>query len=242
LTDVVRNMKRPDNASYNATFTYPQGGAIEYVRAIATAVRSRAIALTEPLVAVDLERKIAQTNRREIRFERLVSSAPLNRFAKICGIDHDPSTWAWNKVLVFNFGFDAKGDRDVHWTYYPDKATVFYRVGWYDNIFDADRLSLYVEVGFPKEAAIDRAAVRERVLADLKREGVVKGQRLVAEHSVVMDPAYVHITQASLAEQRHISARLAERGVSSLGRYGRWTYCAIEDNIVEARALVATLD
>jgi len=64
----------------------------------------------------------------------------------------------------------------------------------------------------------------------------------VAEHSVVMDPAYVHITQASLAEQRHISARLAERGVSSLGRYGRWTYCAIEDNIVEARALVATLD
>jgi protoporphyrinogen oxidase len=242
LTDVVRNMKRPDNASYNATFTYPQGGAIEYVRAIATAVRSRAIALTEPLVAVDLERKIAQTNRREIRFERLVSSAPLNRFAKICGIDHDPSTWAWNKVLVFNFGFDAKGDRDVHWTYYPDKATVFYRVGWYDNIFDADRLSLYVEVGFPKDAAIDRAAVRERVLADLKREGVVKGQRLVAEHSVVMDPAYVHITQASLAEQRHISARLAERGVSSLGRYGRWTYCAIEDNIVEARALVATLD
>jgi protoporphyrinogen oxidase len=242
LTDVVRNMKRPDNASYNATFTYPQGGAIEYVRAIATAVRSSAIALTEPLVAVDLDRKIAQTNRRQIRFERLVSSAPLNRFAKLCGIDRDPSTWAWNKVLVFNFGFDAKGDRDVHWTYYPDKATVFYRVGWYDNIFDADRLSLYVEVGFPKDAAIDRATVRERVLADLKREGVVQGQRLVAEHSVVMDPAYVHITQASLAEQRQISERLAERGVWSLGRYGRWTYCAIEDNIVEARALVTTLD
>jgi protoporphyrinogen oxidase len=242
LTDVVRNMKRPDNASYNATFTYPQGGAIEYVRAIATAVRSDAIALTEPLVGVDLERKIAHTNRRQIRFERLVSSAPLNRFAKICGIDRDPSAWAWNKVLVFNFGFDAKGDRDVHWTYYPDKATVFYRVGWYDNIFDADRLSLYVEVGFAKDAAIDRVTVRERVLADLKREGVVKGQRLVAEHSVVMDPAYVHITQASLAQQRQISARLAECGVWSLGRYGRWTYCAIEDNIVEARALVATLD
>ena len=33
LTDIVRNMKQPDNASYNATFTYPEGGAIEYVRA-----------------------------------------------------------------------------------------------------------------------------------------------------------------------------------------------------------------
>ena len=27
-------------------------------------------------------------------------------------------------------------------------------------------------------------------------------------------------------------------GVHSIGRYGGWTYCSIEDNIVEARALV----
>jgi hypothetical protein len=52
----------------------------------------------------------------------------------------------------------------------------------------------------------------------------------------------VHITRASLAEQKRIATLLAARGVWSLGRYGRWTYCAIEDNIVEARALVATLD
>src|SRR5579859_1545096 len=31
LTDVIANMRRPDNASYNSTFTYPEGGAIEYV-------------------------------------------------------------------------------------------------------------------------------------------------------------------------------------------------------------------
>jgi hypothetical protein len=31
---------------------------------------------------------------------------------------------------------------------------------------------------------------------------------------------------------------LAARGVHSIGRYGGWTYCSIEDNIVEARALV----
>ena len=47
LTDVVRNMKRPDNASYNATFTYPEGGAIEYVRALESAVSPRAISLGE---------------------------------------------------------------------------------------------------------------------------------------------------------------------------------------------------
>ena len=65
------------------------------------------------------------------------------------------------------------------------------------------------------------------------------GLSLVAEHSVVMDPAYVHITRASTAEYQRLGALLAERGVHSIGRYGGWTYCSIEDNIVEARALVS---
>jgi protoporphyrinogen oxidase len=238
LTDIVRNMKHPDNGGYNATFTYPEGGAIEYVRAIASAVRPGGIALQEALVAVDLQKKVARTTRREIRFDRLVSSAPLNRFAAMCGIDHDPSVWAWNKVLIYNLGFDAKGAKGMHWVYYPARETSFYRVGWYDNIFDTDRLSIYVELGFPRDARIDAEALQPKVLADLKREGVVSGQRLVAAHSVVLDPAYVHITKGSLAEQKRVAALMKERDVWSLGRYGRWTYCAIEDNIVEARELV----
>ena len=80
--------------------------------------------------------------------------------------------------------------------------------------------------------------MRERVLADLAREGVITDQRLLAEHCVVLDPAYVHVTQQSLAEHKRLVAQLREREIWSLGRYGGWTYCAIEDNIVEARALV----
>jgi protoporphyrinogen oxidase len=240
LTDIVGNMKRADNASYNATFTYPEGGAIEYVKALASAVRPDGIALDERLESVDLQAKVARTSRRQLRFDRLVSSAPFDRFAGLCALDSEPGTWAYNKVLVFNLGFDGKGARDVHWTYYPSRETVFYRVGWYDNIFDTDRMSLYVEVGYPKDAVIDVPAARRRVLQDLEREGVVTGQKLVAEHSVVLDPAYVHITGRSLAEHKRLSARLAERQVWSIGRYGGWTYCSIEDNILEARALVAS--
>ena len=33
---------------------------------------------------------------------------------------------------------------------------------------------------------------------------------------------------------------LRAAGVHAIGRYGGWTYCSIEDNIVEARALVKT--
>lgn len=239
LTDIVRNMRVADNASYNAKFTYPEGGAIEYVKAIASAVRPEAIALSETLLAIDLEAKVARTNRREIRFERLVSSAPFNRLLAIAQVPHDPSAYSWNKVLVFNLGFDRKGPKNAHWMYFPDREVVFYRVGFYDNIFDTDRLSIYVEIGFARDAAIDVDAMRARVLADLEKTGVTKGHRLVASHDVVMDPAYVHITQRSLGEHARLAAQLRARGVYSAGRYGGWTYCSIEDNIVEARALVA---
>jgi hypothetical protein len=33
-------------------------------------------------------------------------------------------------------------------------------------------------------------------------------------------------------------AQLARAGVWSAGRYGAWTYCSIEDNLRQARALV----
>jgi hypothetical protein len=53
-----------------------------------------------------------------------------------------------------------------------------------------------------------------------------------------MNPAYVHITQRSISEHRRLTGELRAHDIHSIGRYGGWTYCSIEDNIVEARALV----
>lgn len=241
LTDIIRNMKAADNASYNSTFTYPAGGAIEYVKAIASAVRPERIAFEEALVGIDVEQRIATTTKRTIGYERLVSSAPFPKLAAMTALPHDRDAFTWNKVLVFNLGFDRKGKKAVHWVYYPSRDVTFYRIGYYDNIFDTDRLSLYVEVGFAKDAPVDVEATLAKVLADLKKTGVIDDHRLVAHHSIVMDPAYVHITRRSMAEHARLSGDLRAKGVYSIGRYGGWTYCSIEDNIVEARALAATL-
>lgn len=241
VADIIRNMRQPDNATYNATFTYPEGGAIEYVNALLREVDPGALKLGEALTGIDLDARIARTTKGEYRYQRLVSSAPFPRLLELCGVPFDASTFTWNQVLVFNLGFDAKGPRDLHWLYVPDRARAFYRVGFYDNIFDSPRMSLYVELGFPSGARIDVGAERARVLQHLRDEGLVTTQRLVSEHSVVMNPAYVHITQRSLGEVARLKAELAAKGVHSIGRYGGWTYCSIEDNIVEARALMTSL-
>ncbi|HEX7700639.1 MAG TPA: FAD-dependent oxidoreductase, partial [Kofleriaceae bacterium] len=246
LADIIANM-RPGPAGqkpahgYNATFTYPAGGAIRYIHALARDLPDGTIACDEPVIAIDLDTRTVTTPKRTIRYRHLISSAPLSALARLCKVEHDSDVFTSNKVLVFNLGFDGKGRDDVHWMYFPDPADSFYRVGWYDNILGSDRMSLYVEIGAAKGARFDVDALRARVLEDLRREGIVTTQQLVAHHHVVLDPAYVHITRASLIETTRLRALLAKRDVHSVGRYGAWTYCSIEDNLVETRELAARL-
>jgi protoporphyrinogen oxidase len=239
IADIIRNMQQSDNASYNATFSYPLGGAIEYINALLVDLPDDTVSYGERLEAVDLDRRIARTSSREIKYERLVSSAPLAALAAMTGIEHDASVFSWNKVLVFNLGFDRKGPTEPHWMYFPDPQTCFYRVGFYDNIMDSERMSLYVEIGAAKDDELSADTMRDQVLSDLATHGIIDGHQLVASHSVVLDPAYVHITSRSIAEAERLAKRFEAGGVSSAGRYGRWTYCSIEDNIVETRDLAA---
>ncbi|MGM0577562.1 MAG: protoporphyrinogen/coproporphyrinogen oxidase [Myxococcota bacterium] len=240
VPEIIGNFRRADNRSYNATFTYPEGGAIQYVRALAEGVDEERILFEEPVLSIDLERKVARTPKREIAFEYCVSSTPFPKLLQMTGLPHEPATYDWNKVLVFNLGFDRKGPEGIHWMYFPSKEQCFYRVGFYDNIFGTDRMSMYVEIGYPAGAPIDdevTGRMLERTLEDLRACGIVDGHRLVAQHSVVLDPAYVHITGRSNGAVARHKRTLAHRGVHAAGRYGSWTYCSIEDNILEARAL-----
>ncbi len=237
LDGIIRNFREPDNHSYNATFTYPKGGAIQYIHALMRDLRPEAIRTNTPLLSLDLHNKVAQTSNGAIRFDYLISSAPFDRLVAMSGIQAPVGAFRSNKVLVFNLGFDRKGWSDIHWVYFPERDVRFYRVGFYDNIFDTDRMSLYIEIGAPLDGVLDVEAERQRVLLDLQRAKIVAGHQLVSHHHVVLDPAYVHITTESVRAVDDLRKKLAARGVYSVGRYGGWTYCSIEDNIIEAREL-----
>ncbi|WP_432477128.1 protoporphyrinogen/coproporphyrinogen oxidase [Nocardioides sp. GXQ0305] len=240
--DILAGLGATCPPTYNSTFLYPEGGAVDFVRALQHDIPADRILLEEPVLRIDLRRHLAHTARRTIRYDALVSTVPLPTLLELTGLPHDPAVYTHNKVLVFNLGFDRKGPTGVHWIYVPDRDVSFYRVGFYDNIWETDRMSLYVEIGCRAEERLDEVALRRlraRVLADLERIGITDGHRLVASHRVVLDPAYVHITRASLQDVGEQRAALATRGVHTLGRYGTWTYCSLEDNIVEARRLAA---
>lgn len=236
--DIIRNFRAKKNDSYNGSFLYPKGGAIQYVNAIARDVDKERICLNERVEAIDVAKHELRTNKRVLQYDRLVSSIPLVRLLELTHIPYKKDVFTWNKVLVFNLGFDAPSeDRKNHWIYFPEQQYSFYRVGLYSNIIPADRMSLYVELGFDKDAEVDVEAMLPRVLSDLKAACVVNDQRLVSWHSVVMNPAYVHITKAGIAETQRIKEVLAAQDVYTIGRYGGWNYSSIEDNMIEAMEL-----
>lgn len=235
--------REKDNASYNSRFTYSRNGAIEYIRSLLKNIDESKITYNETLLKIDSIRKIAVTDRREIRYDRLISTIPFPELLSKTGIAFPDGLFSWNKVLVFNLGFDRKGnDRVNSWVYIPSKEFIFYRVGYYDNILSDDRMSLYVEIGFPRNAVLQsKSDYLDRVLRDLKKAGIISNQNLIDYEVILMDPAYVHINRESLLAVSRYKERMARHDIFSIGRYGSWTYCSIEDNILEAENLAQQL-
>lgn len=174
----------------------------------------------------------------------MISTIPFPKLLDLCGVSYDHDIYSWNKVLVFNIGFDRKGyDTKNNWVYFPDKNLSFYRMGYYDNIFNDNRMSVYIELGFSKDDKVDVEYWRVKVLDDLKKAGLIGDEhQVVASHNIVMDPAYVHITSRSIADVAERKNELAKSDVYSIGRYGSWTYCSIEDGLLEARDLSEKAD
>ena len=241
--EIIRNFKKTNNNSYNSHFTYPRGGAIEYVKSLASYIGKSNICLNECVKSIDVTEKTIKTDKRELKYDNLISTMPFPLLMQCCSMEYDTDIYSWNKVLVFNLGFDKKG-KDVfnNWIYVPSKDFCFYRVGYYDNIFATKNMSLYVELGFGKNTdVIDVEYYKEKVLDDLKKAGIITDHKLIASHFVIMDPAYVHITKESNRDVEEKKKVLARNNIYSIGRYGSWTYCSIEDNILEAKALMERL-
>lgn len=246
IPQIIANMKREQDSSYNSTFLYPRNGAGSFLDVLYRRLDPTKVRLGCTLTRVDAERKLAYTDGgEEICFEYLINTAPLNHFLAMLGTDAAlelNGRLSYNKVLVFNLGFSKKSAFKEHWIYVPDKDVNYYRIGFYDNILNTDKLSMYVEIGYPKDAAVDTEQQLALTLENLKHCGIVtEDNSLVASSTILMDPAYVHIrrdTEAAIAEMKR---SLAVSGIHTIGRYGGWTYCSMEDCMLEAKELAQAL-
>lgn len=236
--EIIRNFRQSHNESYNGSFLYHTGGAIEYIYALEHDIPKKKICLGEIVTSIDMERHIVHTNKRTMFYDNIISTIPLPSLLKLCKRDYDSKVLTWNKVLVFNLGFDGKGvDCSNHWIYFPEEKYCFYRVGFYSNIIPSDKMSLYVEIGFKSDAEIDIEEMLRQTLFGLREAQILHDEKLISWHSVVMNPAYVHVSKSGLNEVKNQTDALAKYNIFTIGRYGSWNYSSIEDNMKEAIAL-----
>lgn len=237
---IIKNMKTSANASYNSYFFYPKSGAEFIIDNLMSKVNSRKLLLNTSVRSIDQENKTALlSNGEEIHYEYLINSTPFNVLLNLVGNDELADKLTYNKLLVFNLGFNKKSEyNQQHWIYYPDKAINFYRAGFYDNIIGTDKLSMYIEIGYPKDAVIDQAEVDRQLqltLEGLKKTSVIDESFKLEEHvALLMDPAYVHINYETNEEVKQTMTDLHSNNIYSIGRYGGWTYCSMEDCMLEA--------
>jgi protoporphyrinogen oxidase len=208
------------------------------------------VLLNTSVTSIDMKNKKATLSTGEsIEYEYLVNTMPLNRFLGVLGNNDDLiKEMSYNKVLVFNLGFDKASPlcTKEHWLYIPSKDDNYYRVGFYNNILNQEKLSMYIEIGYSKDDEITEEEIKKQLdltLKNLNKDGIISDDmKLVDYMSIIMDPAYVHISTETTKKIEKLKEELKEKNIYTIGRYGAWIYNSMEDSMVVAKELAEKLN
>ena len=242
---IINNMKNNKFNSYNASFLYPKNGAASFINILYDELNKDKVLLNTSVVSLDLNNKLATLSNGEIvKYEYLINTMPLNNFLKLIG-GHDKllNEMSYNKVLVFNLGFDKSSPlcKSEHWLYIPSKECNYYRVGFYNNILGDDKLSMYIEIGYNKDFKITDDEVEKQLkltLKNLRESGIISDDMNLVDHeTIIMDPAYVHIETKTTEKIDRLKDEFSKMGIYTIGRYGAWIYNSMEDSMVKAKEL-----
>jgi protoporphyrinogen oxidase len=184
-----------------------------------------------------------------LRYRALVCTIPLPElFARMDGLPPEvelaASLLRCTRVNYLNVATRRSPPVEYHWIYVPEEKYPFYRVGIYSNAVPAmappGRGALYVEL-----ASRDVRRI-EDVLPDVARGLVAAGVigapedilfadlRTIQYAYVVFDHQYYDATAA-------LFRYLAQKDIYPRGRYGSWTYNAMEDCILAGREVAGRL-
>lgn len=247
---IINNMKNSKVNSYNASFLYPKNGAASFIEILYNELDKQKVLLNTSVVSLDLDNKKATlSNGDVVEYENLINTMPLNHFLKLIGgYEELLSEMSYNKVLVFNLGFDKASPlcKDEHWIYIPSKDCNYYRAGFYNNILGGEKLSMYIEIGYNKDDKITKEIINEQLdltLKNLEESGIIsKDMKLVDHETIIMDPAYVHIETETTKKIDKLKDEFKNQNVYTIGRYGAWIYNSMEDSMVKAKELAGKLN
>ncbi|HLM74046.1 MAG TPA: FAD-dependent oxidoreductase [Polyangiaceae bacterium] len=226
---------------YNARFVYPRLGIGELSKGLARAVSS--IELGRAPRAIDWRRKTLHFEGESVRYEALISTAPLPVLVDL--LEDPPAVvkaaagrLRCTHLYYLDVALDAPCGQPLHWVYVPEAKYPFYRVGCYSNFSPAmappGKACLYVELADRSEP--DLASLMPAVASGLVEMGIIASPSAIRFSRVRrIDYAYVVFDHAYYASLGAVRPFLEEQGIWSAGRYGAWNYSSMEDALLFGR-------
>jgi protoporphyrinogen oxidase len=240
----------PPELGYNISFLYPRQGGIESLtRALTARLAGGHVHTRSRVERVDPDARTVVVGGETVRYGALVSTLPLPELMGCMAglppaVEQAAARLRATPVAYLNIATRRAPPVDFHWIYVPEEQYPFYRVGIYSNAVPAmappGRGGLYVEL-----AARDVTRVEDvlpGVVPGLIATGVIdSAEDVLFAELRTLRYAYVvfdhHYYDATATIFRH----LEHKGIHSRGRYGSWTYNAMEDCILAGRDVAALL-
>jgi protoporphyrinogen oxidase len=240
----------PPEMGYNQHFLYPQAGGIEtFTRALVSRMAHGEVHTSTSPDRVDWRRREVVVGGERVPYRALVATLPLPELLKRMDglppeVEREAGHLRCTTLRYLNIGARGTPPADWHWIYVPEKRYPFYRV----NVFSTAMASMAP----PGCASIcvemaDRGPITDQVVRDTTAALVEAGALGAAGDVVFAEPkqieyAYVVFDQHYYRATRTIFAFLEAQGIHPRGRYGAWTYNAMEDCVLAGREVAALID
>lgn len=239
------------NMGYNASFYYPAKIGIDVLpKELERRVKN--IYLNKKLVSVDISNKCIEFNDgTKQNYTHLVSTLPLPRLLeKIDGLPDSFRDISKNlnyvSVQNLNIGISRKKITPFHWIYFPEEKYPFYRVGCYSNISNSlapeNTSSLYIEISSCPEKKKSIEQITAETVKGLEMCGILKdNDKIVEKNYIEIEHGYVIFDKFREKILPDVFSYLGKNNIFSIGRYGSWTYSAMEDSILKGKEIAETL-
>ena len=244
--------KRTKDVGYNVRFLYPKSGGIySLIKGILNYLDESKILYNTNIKRIDpKEKKVIFKNGNELFYENLIATLPLKELISLLVVSSRIKALSnkLNFISVYNLNLGIKGiiQKDKHWIYFPEKKFPFYRVGFSSNVSKQaapKRHSLiYTEVSYSRYKPLDKENIDKNIIAGLIKAGIIKKKtEIVFRLPLNIKYAYVLYDKNWKSTTTKIHNFLSSKNIFSIGRYGKWYYGTMENNIIKARNIVRKL-
>jgi protoporphyrinogen oxidase len=249
----------PPEMGYNVSFLYPKAGGIEtFTRALQTRIPApdqgpgvaggRVHTRTSPDL-IDWRRREVVAGGERLPYRALVATIPLPELLRRMPdlppeIEAHAARLRCTTLRYLNIASRAKPPADWHWIYVPETKYPFYRVNVFSSAMPtmapAGGASICVEMS--DRGPIGEAALRDSVAALVASGALTSPEDVLFADRKEIQYAYVVFDDHYYPATRAIFSFLESNAIYPRGRYGAWTYNAMEDCVIAGREVAGLID